>query len=155
MHDLLLKFASGTHCIYYLYTMFMAIVQKGGIFLSCRVLPFPSQVNEVYTSIFTFLKTKNGRQRQIMLLNIRALLDEHHISHYNYGSFSVHCTADKDIAYIYGKQRGFNKYCPQCKSYLYSADGPVTILSIIEGIKTDRVTYGCNCGAIFYKWEKK
>ncbi len=88
-----------------------------------------------------------------MLRNIRHILDKYSISKYNFITFSVHCAVDSDLSYIYGKIPAFSHLCPGCNCDIYAPDGPVRILSIKEGIK-DRVTYGCRCGTIFYRFEK-
>jgi len=132
------------------------LCNHGEYLLLATILCYPSQedIKLIIDSIRSFLTNQSGINREVMLFNIRNILDNYHISKYNFVNFSVHACPESDFSYIYAKQKVDHSLCPGCASDIYSPNSPVRILSIVEGVK-DRATYGCRCGEIFYRVEKK
>ncbi|MEW6065474.1 MAG: hypothetical protein AB1538_09905 [Bacillota bacterium] len=124
--------------------------------MPAQIRYFPSQedIKIIKHSITCFLSNQNSLYRDKLLLDIRSVLDKYGISTYNFDTFSVHRTVEPGLSFIQGKRRAEGRLCPACGSDIYRIDSPVRILSIREGFE-DRVTYGCRCGEIFYRVEKK
>ena len=121
-----------------------------------QLLHFPTEedLHTIKCSIQSFLVQQTGHQRDTMLLALRNILDKYKLSKIQLSDFSVHRTITPGLSYIQGKVEACDGHCPGCGSDLYHLTSPVRILSIQEG-KLDKVTYGCSCGSIFYRLEKK
>lgn len=119
------------------------------------VCAFPSPVDRdvIRTAVNTLLQTQRAAVRTIMLKTIRAVLDRYKIKKIPVDDYIVRKTKEPGWAYVMGKREVAGRKCPGCGADIYKWPGPVKILSISEGYKKDRVSYGCCCGKIFYKME--
>ncbi|GAB6179557.1 hypothetical protein JCM14036_08760 [Desulfotomaculum defluvii] len=115
--------------------------------------PTKTDIDRIKFSIQRFLKNQHGKYRDQMLHDIRCILDKYRVSKINIDTFSVHRTSASGLSYIQGHLETKTQYCPYCNQDIYIPNSPVRILSVLEGTM-DKVTYGCICGFIFFKFEK-
>lgn len=118
------------------------------------VLSFPNSDDRaaVQTAVNVFLWTQRADTRILMLRTARAVLDRYRLHSLKFPDFTVEATAPGWSA-IRGRRKIDGRHCPGCGSDIYEWPGKVRILSITEGIKRDIVSYGCNCGCVFFKKE--
>jgi hypothetical protein len=100
-----------------------------------------------------FLTSQNAVTRSLMLRTARAVLDKFRISKLKIDGYSVKATVEPGWAMITGGREITGRTCPGCGADIYEWPGRVRILSILEGLQFDEVTYGCECGRIFRKKE--
>lgn len=104
-------------------------------------------------AVQVFLTSQNAVTRGLMLRTARAVLDKFRISRLNLDGYAVEKTPEPGWAMITGGQEIAGRTCPGCGADIYEWPGRVRILSILEGLRFDEVTYGCECGLIFKKKE--
>ncbi|MGB9845879.1 MAG: hypothetical protein ACPLRH_00045 [Desulfotomaculales bacterium] len=123
--------------------------------MRCRFYEFPSGEDRavVERAVQVFLTSQNSLTRSLMLRTARAVLDKFHVSRLPLNGYAVEKTPEPGWAMITGGQEVTGRNCPGCGADIYVWPGKVRILSILEGLRFDEVTYGCECGRIFRKKE--
>lgn len=102
----------------------------------------------IKSAVSVFIATKNQLARTVMISVIDKVLGYEKIGFVeNYwllrNGNKIHILARE---YIAGRE------CPGCGEDIYSTE--VSIVSILEGMDSDMVTYGCSrCGEVFAKLE--
>lgn len=104
-------------------------------------------------AVQVFLASQNAVTRNLMLRTARAVLDKFRVSRLNLDGYAVEKTPEPGWAVITGGREITGRTCPGCGADIYEWPGRVRILSILEGLRFDEVTYGCGCGRIFKKKE--
>lgn len=108
----------------------------------------------IQTVVSIFLQSQRASTRILMLRVARTMLDRYRLKRFSFSTFIIEASTP-GWSTILGKQEVASRHCPNCSADIYEWPGDVRIISIREGLERDRVTYGCRCGAIFFKNEKK
>lgn len=121
-----------------------------------KIYTFPTteDIQVIKTAVTVFLRTQSGLTRDLMCGAMRMVLDKYGASKLGLGSYIVMTGADGGVR-IVPREFTQDRACPGCGADIYSTVSGVTIISILEGDSGDVVTYGCQCGKVFGKWEGK
>lgn len=123
----------------------------------CTILRYPSREDRavIQVAVSIFLKTRNGKSRQVMSGVLRKMLDKYKVRRLAMGEYVVVTRGEKQAGVEASNWiEREDQICPGCGGPIYGPDARVAILSIDErDPEYHGVSYGCYCGCVFRKWE--
>jgi hypothetical protein len=118
--------------------------------------PAEEDLQVIKCCVSLFLKSRNGKARDMMARSIRFILNQYGITRLQLDTFSVRATGKKFAVVEAVEWIGNDQRCPGCEEAIYGDGSKVAILSIRENVEDgiDEVSWGCQCGRIFRKLEQ-